>query len=131
MAKFADARVESPGESRLRVIAREMGLVAIPQFSIYDVEGPEIYRADLYVGLPNSTAEPGPGSHGLLLEYDGRAKFDASSRSNPAWTEFDRQNSRDRGLTARGYRVMHVTSRDLANPALLKTQIWERFRSPV
>lgn len=122
VAEFADGRVESPGESRLRVLVREMGLRGTPQLSIHDGDGPEINRADLFVEVP--------GSRGLILEYDGRQKF-SNLRESSQWTEFERQASRDRGLAARGYRVMHVTAKDLADPALLKSEIRTRLQSPV
>lgn len=122
VAEFSDGRVESPGESRLRVLVREMGFRGIPQLSIRDGDGPEIYRADLFIEVP--------GSRGLILEYDGRQKF-SNVRGSSQWTEFERQASRDRGLAARGYRVMHVTAQDLADPALLKSEIRTRLQSPV
>lgn len=128
MAAFADPRTESPGESRLRILVHELGLVATPQFPIHDGGGPARHRADLHVRFPSTTTRPAP-TDGLLLEFDGKIKFDASNHTNSTWTQFDHQRARDQRLAILGYRVMHVTWADLAHPALLKRQILARLES--
>lgn len=127
MSAFADPRAESPGESRLRILVHELGLVATPQFAIHDAGGPARHRADLHIRFP-STPVPAP-TDGLLLEFDGKKKFDAGAQSSSTWTQFDHQRARDQRLAILGYRVMHVTWKDLAHPALLKRQIMQRLES--
>lgn len=121
---FSDGRAESPGETRLRVLLFRHGFsTPIPQFEIRDGDsdgGPLIYIADLYLPEEN-----------LVLEFDGKGKFAAGRMANSEWTQFDHQRSRDQGLTARGYRVMHVTSRDFLDEKLLVARILERIRSKV
>lgn len=136
MAAFADPRAESPGESRLRILVHELGLVSTPQFPIHDDGGPARHRADLHVRFPSTstrgrcgiTETPAP-TDGLLLEFDGKMKFDASTDTSSTWTQFDHQRARDQRLAILGYRVMHVTWSDLAHPALLKRQIMARLAS--
>lgn len=116
---FSDGRAESPGETRLRVLLFRHGFsTPIPQFEIRDGDGPLIYVADLYLPEEN-----------LVLEFDGKGKFAAGQMPNPQWSQFDHQRSRDQGLTARGYRVMHITSRDFRDEKLLVAQILQRIRS--
>ena len=138
MAAFADGRAESPGESRLRILVHEMGLVATPQFPIHDGDGPARHRADLHIRLPDGPhthAQHAPDggrrstSDGLLLEFDGKTKFTAANQASSSWSQFDHQRARDQRLTTSGYRVMHVTHADLARPELLKRQILLRLAS--
>ncbi|WP_333618828.1 hypothetical protein [Dietzia sp.] len=110
---FADARSESPGESILRVLLFLHGFpTPIPQYCIHDGEGPTIYVADLYRAEGN-----------LILEFDGKGKFDSSENPPSSYTQFDRQRDRDYGLVTRGYRDMHVTWSDLRDEALLIARI--------
>jgi very-short-patch-repair endonuclease len=103
---LADARAESPPESRLRVLLALAGLPAVPQFTVRDLQGGFVARVDL--------AYP---EHRLAVEYDG------------AWHGAPGQLSRDRRrhnlVTAAGWRIVYVTAAHMRDPealvALLRT----------
>jgi very-short-patch-repair endonuclease len=97
---LADARAESPPESRLRVLLALAGLPAVPQFTVRDADGRFVARVDL--AFPD---------HRLAIEYDGE------------WHAERGQLTRDRRrlnrLTALGWRVLHVTAAQMRDPEAL------------
>ncbi len=101
---LADARAESPQESRLRVLLALAGLVAVPQHVIRDQDGRFVARVDLAFV-----------KHRVAVEYDG------------AWHGERGQLARDRrrlnALVAAGWTVLHVTAADLSRPQELVAQV--------
>lgn len=102
--ELADARAESPPESRLRVLLELAGLHAVPQFSVRDSAGAFVARVDL--AFPELR---------VAIEYDG------------AWHAERGQFAKDRrrlnALVAAGWTVLHVTAEDLRDPAALVARV--------
>lgn len=100
---LADGRSESPPETRTRLILSAAGLAPVPQYEIH-VGGSFVARVDLAF-----VAER------VAIEYEG------------AWHWEPGQLRRDRrrldGLTAAGWRVVHVTAADLHDPETLLARI--------
>ncbi|WNV74869.1 hypothetical protein [Geodermatophilus sp. DSM 44513] len=101
---LADARAESPQESRLRVLLALAGLLAVPQHTVRDGAGRFVARVDL--AFPE---------HRVAVEYDG------------AWHGDPGQLGRDRRrlneLVAAGWTVLHVTAADLHRPDELISRV--------
>ncbi|ANS77528.1 hypothetical protein SGUI_0132 [Serinicoccus hydrothermalis] len=95
--RLADASSESPGETLLRLILADLGLVAIPQYRIVE-NGHDIARVDFY--LPQL---------GVVLEFDGRVKYDGHEGAAALAAEKGRED-RIRSL---GYGVGRVVWSDL------------------
>jgi len=97
---LADARAESPQESRLRVLLAVAGLIAVPQFAVRDSGGAFVARVDL--AFPDLR---------VAIEYDG------------AWHGRPSQLAKDRrrlnALQAAGWAVLHVTAADLHDSSAL------------
>lgn len=108
--RLADARAESPQESRLRVLLALAGLTPVAQFTVRDGDGAFVARVDL--------AFP---AHRVAVEYDG------------LWHAEDGQFARDRRrlnrLAACGWIVLHVTAADLHEPAALVARLRALLRS--
>ncbi|SDF87701.1 T/G mismatch-specific endonuclease [Blastococcus aurantiacus] len=102
--ELSDARAESQPESRLRVILTLAGLPPVPQCVVRGQGGEFLARVDL--GYPELR---------VAVEYDG------------AWHAGNGQFVRDRRrlnlLTAAGWAVLHVTSADLRDTALLVERV--------
>jgi very-short-patch-repair endonuclease len=94
---LADARAESPPESRLRLLLRSAGLAPEPQYVVRDPDGRFIARVDL--AFPDLR---------VAVEYDG------SWHGNPGQLARDRR--RLNALVAAGWTVLHVTAADLHHP---------------
>ncbi|MFF0266359.1 type IV toxin-antitoxin system AbiEi family antitoxin domain-containing protein [Kribbella sp. NPDC004536] len=97
--QFADARSESVGESRLRVLMANHGLPAPQlQVKIWDDSGDEIGRVDFLL------------AGGLVVEFDGAAKYGGSPDAVLA------EKWREDRLRERGYGVSRVGWHDLSKP---------------
>ncbi len=107
---LADARAESPQESRLRVLLALAGLVAVPRHTVRDQDGRFVARVDLAFL-----------EHCVAIEYDG------------AWHGEPGQLVRDRrrlnALVAAGWTVLHVTAADLRDPAALVARVRALLRA--
>jgi len=94
---LADARAESPQESRTRVLLVGAGFDVVPQYEVHDGGGRWVARVDLALVALR-----------IAVEYDG------------AWHAGRDQFSRDRArlnrLTAAGWLVLHLTAADLRRP---------------
>lgn len=106
---LADARIESPGESRLRWLMRALGyLDPVPQALIVD-EGEVVARVDFLFEAQR-----------VVVEFDGRLKYE---RSQDLWDEKQRED-RIRRL---GYVVVRVTWADLAKPERVHALLLQAF----
>jgi very-short-patch-repair endonuclease len=92
---LADARAESPPESRLRLRLVLAGLRPVPQHDVHDGTGRWVARVDL--AFPEAR---------LAVEYDGRAVHE---RGNV----FARDRQRQNALIAAGWLVLRYTAEDL------------------
>jgi very-short-patch-repair endonuclease len=101
---LADARAESPQESRLRVLLVLAGLTPTPQFTVRDSGGAFVARVDLAFAEQR-----------VAIEYDG------------AWHGRPGQLAKDRrrlnALQAAGWTVFHVTAADLYDAVALIERI--------
>lgn len=110
-----DGRAESPGETRLRVAVRMMGVAVTPQQVIL---GPDGFRAVVDLGVDGER---------VAIEFDGFVKY---GRPNPAWgqqTPADvvvGEKRREDRLRALGYIVVRVTWDELDNLPALKARIF-------
>jgi hypothetical protein len=110
VAKLADGRIESPGESRLRWLLRALGyLDAVPQALIVDDGGDVVARVDFLFEAQR-----------VVVEFDGRLKYE---RSQDLWNEKQRED-RIRRL---GYVVVRVTWADLAKPQRVRALLLQAF----
>lgn len=114
VVELADGRSESAGESRLRLILRDLGLEAIPQYVVRD--GVKVVaRVDFYL----------PGL-GVVLEFDGLVKYrgqlsGAGSGSDTVIAE----RARERQIRRLGYGVGRVIWGELANVQAVEREIRE------
>jgi hypothetical protein len=108
---LAEARAESPMETRLRLLLVSSGLPRpAAQVSLYDETGGFLARPDLYY----------PSDH-LAIEYDG-----ASHRTTLA-----ADNRRQNRILEAGYRLLRFTAVDvLHNPVSVVGQVRRALRHP-
>lgn len=108
---FADARSESVGESRLRVLMHTHGLpVPVLQAEFHDANG-FVARVDFYFPQYNT-----------VVEFDGRLKYGGGS------TEvLVREKVREDRLRALGYQVVRSDWTDFDQPQRVVTAIWQAF----
>lgn len=104
MRALMDARSESVGESRLRVMLTVAGLQLIPQFEITEGRDPFAF-VDLLVDGTN-----------LCLEFDGRVKYGSPEA---LW----REKKREDRIRRRGYRIERVIWADLEKPRVLLARV--------
>lgn len=112
--ELSDGRSESPGESRLRLILRDLGLHAIPQFAIEE-GGRVIARVDFY--LPRI---------GVVLEFDGMLKYKAGEQRPADRATPDpviKERGRERSIRALGYGVGRVTWGELDRPEVIRLEV--------
>lgn len=103
---LADARLESPGESRLRWALHLMGYVdLVPQALIADELGVVVARVDFLLA-----------EHRVVIEFDGQLKYVAAT---DVWQEKKRED-RIREL---GYEVVRVTWGELGQPAVIRAKV--------
>ncbi|MGI8653576.1 MAG: hypothetical protein ACR2I7_12365 [Geodermatophilaceae bacterium] len=103
-AGLADARAESPQESRLRVTLVLAGLRPVPQYRVLDANSGFVARVDLAFVAQR-----------IAVEYEGSWHWEAG--------QLRRDRQRLDRLTAAGWRVIHVTARDLREPGRLVARV--------
>ncbi len=98
MTEQADALCESPGESRVRLILRSLGMVFVSQA---EIRAPGfLARVDFLVGR-------------VVVEFDGAVKY-AGAEGRDALV---REKRREDELRRLGYEVVRLTWADLRDPA--------------
>ena len=107
MARFADGRAESPGESRLRLTLTTGGFTLDPQFVVRDPGGGFVGRADLRIR----------GSR-VLVEFDGAVKY-----SDGGPEALVAEKWREDRIRALGWVVVRVCWLDLERPRELLVRI--------
>lgn len=110
---LADARSESPGESRTRLVLRSLDLgTAVPQVEICDADGHLVARVD-FLYEPQRT----------IVEFDGLVKY-GGAEGRQALIAEKRREDRLRDL---GYQVVRVTWAELDRPITLHQRILAAF----
>jgi len=106
---LADARSESPGESRTRVILHGLGIRDLkPQVVIRDGAGRVVARVDFLLG-----------SSPVVIEFDGLVKYDGVTGKRALVDE----KAREDRLRALGYEIVRLTWADLAKPGRVKAMV--------
>lgn len=101
---------ESPPESWVLLLFADAHLpIPVPQYSVHDLSGREVYRLDF--AWPELR---------VAVEYDGYEAHEHSAA---------RDELRDRDLRRRGWIVIRATSADLADPFRLLAAIAVAFRA--
>ena len=115
---FADGRSESPGESRLRLDMHRAGLEApVLQICVYAADGRFLGRADL--GYPEQ---------GLLMEFDGKAKYTKLRKVGQSIDEVVlAEKAREDLIRGLGYTVIRFDWNELANPPAAIAKIRENL----
>lgn len=112
---FADSRAESPGESRLRVQCRLLGLpTPEPQGRIYDDQGQLIARADLVFWEQRT-----------VVEFDGKVKYgmNGTDASGQVYAEKLREDA----IREAGFEVVRITWADLTDLRRLERKLRGAF----
>jgi very-short-patch-repair endonuclease len=100
--RLADARSESVGESRTRLLLNAIGFRPTPQVEIRDRRGRLIGRVDFLLERER-----------IIVEFDGLMKYaDANGREALA-----AEKSREDQLRALGYEFVRLTWADLSRPS--------------
>lgn len=95
----SDARAESVGESRTRIILHDAGFTVVPQFVVRD-RGRVLARVDFLV------------DDCVVVEFDGLIKYEGVDGSRALAAEKQRESE----LSQLGYEVVRVVWSDLARP---------------
>lgn len=110
---LADARSESVGESRTRLLLAALDLgTAVPQVEIRDDAGHLVARVDFLYGRQQT-----------IVEFDGLVKY-SGAEGRQALIAEKRREDRLRDL---GYQVVRVTWAELDRPVLLRQRILAAF----
>ena len=103
--RLADARSESVGESRTRLLLNAIGFRPTSQFEIRDGHGRLVGRVDFLLERER-----------IIVEFDGLMKYaDADGREALA-----SEKSREDRLRALGYEFVRLTWADLSRPATVE-----------
>jgi very-short-patch-repair endonuclease len=106
--RLADARSESVGESRTRMLLNAIGFRPTPQVEIRDLQGRLVGRVDFLMEQAR-----------IVVEFDGLMKYaDAHGREALA-----AEKSREDRLRALGYEFVRLTWADLSRPAMVERQM--------
>jgi len=106
--QLADARSESVGESRTRLLLNAIGFRLTPQVEIRDRQGALVGRVDFLLK-----------GERIVVEFDGLMKYaDANGREALA-----AEKSREDRIRALGYEFVRLTWADLARPAMVERLI--------
>lgn len=108
--ELADARAESPPESKVRVWLNLAGLTPTPQYCVYDAVGTEIAKVDL--GFPDVK---------VAVEYDGRW--------HGAWPQVGPDRERLNKLHAAGWEAVFVTAELLRSPRRMVQSVHAALRA--
>lgn len=105
---LADARSESPGESRTRIILTGLGHTDItPQARITDSRGRIVARVDLLIrGV-------------LVVEFDGAVKYEGADGRQALVAEKEREDL----LRQLGYGIVRLVWSDLTDPARVQAKV--------
>jgi very-short-patch-repair endonuclease len=103
------ASAESAGESQLRLTLEDLGLRAVPQFTIREPGGGFVARVDFY--LPEL---------GVVVEFDGSTKYDGAGGGAALVAEKRREDS----IRSLGYAVVRLTSDDLREPSRIRRDVY-------
>ena len=115
--RWCDGRHASPGETLTATVLRALGYAVTPQFAIERRESPgRQYFADFLID----------GTR-VLVEFDGRIKYDPDRFRNAAEANFAEKRREDE-LRRLGYIVVRLTMSDLANPTLVRERIEAAIR---
>lgn len=104
---LADARSESPGESRLRLILLALGYAVTPQFTVQD-RGRFVARVDFLIP-----------ALGVVVEFDGAVKYDGAEGRSALVAEKNREDA----IRRCGYGVVRITWADLTHPHRIRELI--------
>ncbi|MET3933039.1 hypothetical protein [Arthrobacter sp. OAP107] len=104
-----DARSESAGETRTRLLLREVGIDGFePQYELTTPAG--LFRADF--------ADP---SRRVIIEFDGKGKY---SDFGPTDEVLLAERARENALTEEGWIFVRLEWPHLASPADVKRRVW-------
>ncbi|WP_155895156.1 endonuclease domain-containing protein [Corynebacterium vitaeruminis] len=106
---LSTGKSESPLESRARVAlltAKVKGLETL-EFQKEITVAPHLFRADFLI------------NGWLVVEVDGRAKYDGATFSQSAEQAIREEREREVHLSRQGFRVLRVHDEDIDNPARL------------
>ena len=114
---WCDGRHETPGETLTALTLRRLGYAFTPQHDIERIEAPgRHYYADFIIDGTN-----------VLVEFDGKAKYDPESSPDAARANFQEKRREDE-IRRLGYRVVRLTRADLARPALVRARVEAALR---
>jgi len=106
--QLADARSESVGESRTRLMLNAIGFRPRPQVEIHDLQGRLVGRVDFLLERER-----------IIIEFDGLMKYaEANGRDALA-----AEKAREDRLRALGYEFVRLTWADLSRPATVDRQL--------
>ncbi|WP_344257542.1 hypothetical protein [Terrabacter carboxydivorans] len=109
---WCDGRHQTPGETLTAHIFRSLGYAFTPQFEVARQERPgRVFHADFRIH-----------DSFVLVEFDGKVKYDPGSNPDAARANFD-EKLREDELRRLGYVVVRLTRADLARPALVRARI--------
>jgi very-short-patch-repair endonuclease len=105
VVRLADARSESVGESRTRLLLKAIGFQPKPQVEIRDAQGRLAGRVDFLLAPER-----------IIIEFDGLMKYAGSNGREALAAE----KSREDRLRALGYEFVRLTWSDLSRPATVE-----------
>jgi len=106
--RLADARSESVGESRTRLMLNAIGFRPTPQVEIRDPQGKLIGRVDFLLKRER-----------IIVEFDGLMKYAGANGREALAAE----KAREDRLRALGYEFVRLTWADLSRPATVDRQL--------
>ena len=105
VVRLADARSESVGESRARLLLNALGFRPTPQFEVRDPHGRLVGRVDFLLERER-----------IIVEFDGLTKYAGANGREALAAE----KSREDRLRALGYEFVRLTWADLSHPATVE-----------
>ncbi|WP_151525871.1 DUF559 domain-containing protein [Serinicoccus kebangsaanensis] len=100
--ELVDARTESPGETRTRLLLLGLGFTPVPQVVIRDAQGDFIGRVDFLLAGTK-----------VVVEFDGMAKYGSAE-------DLAAEKRRELRLQRAGYVVVRLVWADLAHPERIR-----------
>jgi very-short-patch-repair endonuclease len=114
---WCDGRHESPGETLTALMLRRLGYAFTPQHEIERLEQPgHRYYADFIIDGTN-----------VLVEFDGRVKYDPETNPDAARANFAEKRREDE-IRRLGYVIVRLTRADLARPTLVRARVESALR---
>lgn len=109
---WCDGRHQTPGETLTAQVLRGLGYSFTPQFEVPRQEEPgRFFYADFRIDDTR-----------VLVEFDGKVKYDPDSNAAAARANFA-EKLREDELRRLGYVVVRLTYADLARPALVQARV--------